>query len=176
MQRVETYFISKTRSKTEFSALADLCHKAKNLYNAANYVVRQALSGKLENIPEYSDLLKSSVKTSTAKDGRVETRASYFISEYDLSKRMCALKQADYKALKAQCSQQTIGLLFKNYKAFFKASADYSKNKAKYLGRPKLPKYKDKSGMSVLVYTNQCAKIDEDGHVKLAKDLVLKTV
>lgn len=53
MQRVETYFISKSRSKTEFLALVDLCHKAKNLYNAANYIARQALSGKFENIPEY---------------------------------------------------------------------------------------------------------------------------
>ena len=47
-----------------------MCHKAKNLYNAANYVVRQALSNKLENIPEYADLVDvKTKKIKSKKDG-----------------------------------------------------------------------------------------------------------
>ena len=178
MQRVETYVLKKTSStKDEYQCLVDLCHKSKNLYNYANYIVRQTISGNLQNIPEYADLVKTSIKTVTSKkDGSHKTYQQNFISEFDLSKRMAALKQVDYKALKAQCSQQTIALLFKNYKSFYKASSDYYVHTSKYRGRPKLPKYKDKDGLSILIYTSQSAKINEHGNVQLAKDFILKSV
>jgi len=59
MQRVETYILTKDRSKAEYKALVDLCHKSKNLYNTVNYIVRQVISGKFENITEYQDLIKT---------------------------------------------------------------------------------------------------------------------
>lgn len=177
MQRVETYILTKDKAKSEYRTLVDLCHRSKNLYNAANYVVRQAITGKLDNIPEYRDLIRSQTKTVTSKkDGSEKAYVQNFISEYNLSKRMASLKQADYVSLKTQCSQQTIALLFKNYKSFFRASTDYFKNRSKYSGRPKMPGYRDKSGLFVLVYTNQSASISKDGYPKLSKDLILKTV
>ena len=86
------------------------------------------------------------------------------------------LKQEDvYKELPAQTSQQILRLLDKNWKSFFKAIKDWSKNKEKYLGRPKLPKYKKKNGRNVVIFTNQQCKI-KDGYIKFPKtDLKLKT-
>lgn len=49
--------------------LADLCHKSKNLYNYVNYILRQTISNKLENIPEYSDLVTSKKKVMKKNDG-----------------------------------------------------------------------------------------------------------
>lgn len=69
-----------------------------------------------------------------------------------------------------------ISLLFKNYKSFYKASADYFRNPSKYKGKPKMPKYKDKDGLAILIYTNQNSKINKDGHLQLAKDFVLENV
>ncbi|MED3733283.1 transposase, partial [Geobacillus stearothermophilus] len=57
----------------------------------------------------------------------------------------------------------------------FKAIKDWIKNKEKYLGKPKLPKYKKKNGRNVVIFTNQQCKI-KDGYIKFPKtDLKLKT-
>ncbi|WP_200899755.1 hypothetical protein [Geobacillus stearothermophilus] len=64
-----------------------------------------------------------------------------------------------YKELPAQTSQQILRLLDKNWKSFFKAIKDWIKNKEKYLGKPKLPKYKKKNGRNVVIFTNQQCKI-----------------
>lgn len=69
MQRVETYVLTKARSKQEYLILTDLCHKSKNLYNYVNYILRQAIANKLENIPEYLDLVTSKKKVVKRKDG-----------------------------------------------------------------------------------------------------------
>ena len=45
---------------------------------------------------------------------------------------------------------------------FFEAIKDWKKNPEKYLGRPKLPKYKSKDGRSILILTNQNAKLKGD--------------
>lgn len=78
--------------------------------------------------------------------------------------------------MRAQCSQQVIKNIFKNYKAFCKASSEYFKNPSKFKGRPKLPGYKEKDGLNTLIYTNQSASIDKDGYLRLSKDLVIRTV
>ena len=177
MQRVETYILRKTKNKKEYLALVDICHKSKNLYNYANYILRQCQSNKLENIPDFSDLIKSEKKIIKSKKINEEKEYNQnFISEFDLSKRLCQLKQFDYINLKAQVSQQTIALLFKNYKSFYKSISDYFKRPSKYKGKPKLPKYKDKNGLNITIFTNQCSTIDKNGYLKLSKELTLKSV
>jgi len=59
----------------------------------------------------------------------------------------------------AKIAQQTLRLLDKNWKSFFKSIKDYTKHKEKYLGRPKLPKYKKKNGRFNLILTNQACKL-----------------
>lgn len=45
-------------------------------------------------------------------------------------------------------------LLDQNWKSFFKAIKDWGKNKEKYLGKPRLPKYKKKDGRYILIIDN----------------------
>ena len=68
----------------------------------------------------------------------------------------------------ASTSQQCLKLLDRNWKSFFKAIKDYNKNPSKYLGRPKLPKYKSKNGRNILILTNQNCKINK-GIIKFPK-------
>ena len=138
----ERHLIKKTHSL--YSYCDDMCGKSKNLYNYANYLIRQEFINSRKWI-RYNELEKQ-------------------------------LKQHEtYKDLPAQSSQQTLMLLDKNWKSFFKSIKDYSKNKDKYLGRPKLPKYKNKDGKSITIFTNQQCKI-KNLMVKFPKTkLTLKT-
>ena len=49
-----------------------------------------------------------------------------------------------YKILPNNSSQQTLKVLFKNWKSFFESLKDYKKHPKKYKSRPNLPKYKHK--------------------------------
>ena len=73
-----------------------------------------------------------------------------------------------YKLLVTQTAQQVLRALFKDWKSFFASIKDYNKNKSKYKGRPKLPKYKAKNGRSKFSMTNQSCKI-RDGRLILPK-------
>lgn len=101
------------------------CHLAKNLYNAANYEMRQSF---------------------IAGDRK---------SGYQISTEFAKNNQSDYRALPAQCSQQIINLLEKNWKSFFKSVKDWKKNPNKYKGRPKLPRYKKKDGCFSILFAKQ---------------------
>ena len=79
------------------------------------------------------------------------------------------LEYPDYKAMPtAQSAQQVLRLLDNNWKSFFAAIKDWKKHKEKYLGRPKLPKYKPKDGKFILVMTNQNCKL-KDGEIRFPK-------
>ena len=83
-------------------------------------------------------------------------------------------KDNPYKLLPTQTAQQILRTLFKDWKSFFASIKDYNKNKSKYKGRPKLPKYKAKNGRSKLSMTNQSCKIREGRLIFPKTKLTLK--
>lgn len=134
VQRVERHAIKQNHEL--FNMIDEYSFKVKNLYNYANYLVRQGF----------------------INNGK-------WIKEYDLSK-MCQSSDC-YKELMGQTSQQTIKLLSKNWKSFFASIKAWSKHKDRYTGRPKLPKYKDKSnGRYIIVFTNQNCKFVDGRYIK----------
>lgn len=69
-----------------------------------------------------------------------------------------------YKALPAKVSQQILMVLDKNWKGFREALKAYYEDPSKFLGRPRLPKYKHKTeGRNILVYTIQAISRGKDG-------------
>jgi len=61
-----------------------------------------------------------------------------------------------YKALPAKVAQQVLRVLEKNWQSFFAAIKAWREDPSKFLGRPKLPSYKDKQqGRNLLIYTIQ---------------------
>ena len=130
VSRVEKHIIK--QNNAYYSLLDDFCLKSKNLYNHANYIVRQQFC-KSDIWVRYQDL-----------DAILKADEEY----------------PDYRSMPtAQSAQQILRLLDKNWKSFFESIKDWSKHKDKYLGRPKLPKYKSKNGRQVLILTNQNVKL-----------------
>jgi transposase len=123
--------------------LGKLCHLSKNLYNEANYIVRQELfkTGKWVRYNKLNKLLKESSE--------------------------------NYKALPAQTTQQTLILLDKSWKSFFKAIKVWKVQPEKFKERPQIPGYKKKNGKHILVFTNQQAKL-RDGLLIFPKKAGLK--
>jgi putative transposase len=77
-----------------------------------------------------------------------------YLNYSEMDKRMQSHEA--YKALPAKVSQQVLRLLDKNWIAFFEARKAYEEDPSKFLGRPRLPKYKHKTeGRNILIYTVQ---------------------
>ena len=126
VQQVEKHIIKKNHPY--YNMLCEFTHLSKNLYNHANYLVRKEFieKGKWLRYQKLDELLKAN------------------------------LDHPDYTNMPAaQSAQQTLRLLDRNWKSFFKSIKDWAKNKDKYLSKPKLPKYKPKDGKMVLFVTNQ---------------------
>ncbi len=72
----------------------------------------------------------------------------------EMDKRM---KQHEaYRALPAKVSQQVLKQLDKNWKSFKEGLKAYEEDPSKFIGRPRLPKYKHKTeGRNILIYTIQ---------------------
>ena len=122
-----------------------LCHLAKNLYNQANYLVKQELqqTNKWLRYLELNQLLKVS--------------------------------SINYRLLKSQTSQQILKVVAKNWSSFFKTMADWKQHPNKYHGKPNPPRYKPKDGHFLLIFTNQNSKIDTKKQLILTMSKEFKT-
>lgn len=137
VERVEKHQI---KSGEYLRMFFEYCHESKNLYNQANYLIRQEFVNNGKWL-RYSDI-----------DKLVKKNKEY----------------PDYRKLPAKVSQQTLRQLDSNWNAFFKSIKDWSRNPEKYSGKPELPKYKKKDGYFPLYLTNQVVKY-RDGLVQFPK-------
>jgi putative transposase len=116
-----------------FKEIDNLCFLGKNLYNRANFIVRQTF-----------------IETSKLKEEGKCDHAIYF-GYYDLKKILKS--DENYKSLPAKVSSLVLMKLDKNWKSFFKSIKDWKKNPHKYTGKPSLPNYKNKlNGRVMLEY------------------------
>lgn len=136
MQLVERHIINKNNSF--FKELDCISFLSKNLYNKANYIIRQEF-----------------ISTTREKELGSRSKANW-IRYNQIQKQLQNEKDFDYTELPTKVSQHVLKLLDKNWVSFFRSIKDWNRNKSKYTGKPKLPKYKDKkSGRNVLIYTIQ---------------------
>ena len=147
MQLTEKHII--TPKHQFYSEIDNITFLSKNLYNKANWYIRQILF--------QTEILRD--------DGFIPN--SIWFRYNDLQKVLT--KDADYIALPRKVSQQTLMLLDKNWKSFYKAIRAWKKNPSSFTGKPCLPKYKDKKkGRFVLTYTIQAI------YSKKLKDSIIK--
>jgi putative transposase len=146
IQLVEQHIIKKTDPR--FETIDRAAFASKNLYNAANYIVRQEFI----NHNKYLN----------------------YAAIYHLVKDSEA-----YQALPRKVSNLVLKQLDQNWRAFFAAMREWQEHPEKFLGRPGLPKYKDKqNGRNLLVYDTQAiSKVGlRDGLVKPSQlDIVIET-
>ncbi|WP_235441166.1 RNA-guided endonuclease InsQ/TnpB family protein [Limnoraphis robusta] len=129
MRLVEKHVIRKVAR--EWKEIDSLAFKSKNLYNRANYEIRQHF---------------------------FET--NQVLSYNEMASRMQA--EESYCELPRKVSQQVLRCLDRNWKAWKEANKAYKKTPSKFLGKPRLPKYKDKEkGRNLLVYTIQAISSKE---------------
>jgi putative transposase len=127
MQLVERHVIK--QADPRFAAIDAAAFASKNLYNAANYVVRQSF-----------------------------IHTGVYLNYHEMQRRM--KDHEAYQALPAKVAQWVLRLLDKNWQSFFAALAAWQEDPSPFLGRPKLPGYKDKQqGRNLLVYTIQALSI-----------------
>ncbi len=123
MQLVEQHVIQRTDPR--FKAIDAAAFASKNLYNAANYLVRQSF-----------------------------IHASVYLPSAEVYHRI--KDHEAYSALPRKVSNDVLRQLERNWRAFFQALAAWQADPAKFLGRPKLPGYKDKqTGRNLLIYDIQ---------------------
>ena len=114
-----------TRGSKAFGEFEELCRNANNLYNATMYCVRQ------------------------------EFFAGTVLRYVDVNKKFIQEKQADYYSLPTKISQQIQRIVSASWKSYFVAVKDYKKNPSKYLGKPRIPSYREKGGLYVVPFTRQ---------------------
>ncbi|WP_287526997.1 transposase [Okeania sp. SIO2C2] len=75
----------------------------------------------------------------------------------DLTKLYHATKDSDaYRSLPTKVSKQIIKCLVATWRGYFQAIKEWSKHPCKFLGKPKIPKYKNKTqGRNVVIYSKE---------------------
>jgi len=136
MRLVEKHIISKNHES--YSEIDKISFLSKNLYNKANYIIRQ-------------EFISTRKKVETG-----ELKTAKWIRYHNLQKQLQKENDNDYTALPRKISQQVLMLLDRNWKSFFKAIKEWKKHPEKFTGRPCLPRYKHKTaGRNILIYTIQ---------------------
>lgn len=158
--RVETHQI---KEGTSFYGWAvQECSLNTSLYNRTLYILRQAFSGKHENIPEYTDII----------------RKEKFISVFDLITRMRKLNDKDFRSLlKDNEAAQTVKKCAESFSTWFRSLNSYKKNPQKFTGKPKMPRYKKEANGDKLfsvAFSYNDAKIQKDGTINIRKDFKLR--
>jgi len=112
---IDTYFIQ--RGTSAWVECDTVCYHSKNLFNQANYRIRQQWFNNHK-----------------------------YINNFELQKQLQNEKLECYTNLPAKVSQQVIRALDVSWKSFFAALKSFKKNPKKFKGKPKPPNYKDKDG------------------------------
>lgn len=111
--------------------LSKLCHLSKNLYNQANYIIKNAEEGKWIRYNELDKILNGKGANSSE----------------------------NYKQLPSCVSQHILMSLDKSWTSFFKAIKVWKKHPDKFQQKPNPPHYKKKNGEHILIFTNEQCKI-----------------
>ena len=132
----------------ENDVISNLCHLSKNLFNQANYIIKNAEKGKWIRYGDLENILNG--------------------KGTDPSE--------NYKQLPASTSQQILRLLDKSWTSFFGALKQWKAHPDKFFSKPNPPRYKKKNGEHLLIFTGGQCKI-RDGILKFPKkvDLEIKT-
>ena len=129
-------------SHPKYAVLDHFSHLANNVYNQGLYRARQALF-KGEWL-SYQKLDASLKKSKRQKDSMIYGSMS-----------------------NVHLVQQQLKLVARSMDSWNKTRKAYAKNPGKFTGRPKLPKYRTKGGLSTIIVDNQTAKLRKNGYVEI---------
>ena len=178
----ENHRIKRNKHNELFKKIDAYCYCAKNLSNSVQYLICQCyrIHRKLRNgemIEPWEQEMLDDINNAIAayNAGRTEKKQlkcidadnGFIADAYFLSWHM---KTKDvYKAMPyATCSQICIQEKCREWKSFYKARNEYSKNPDRFLGVPRRPGYLDPTkGRGSLMITSQNFSIAEDGLITM---------
>jgi len=140
MKLVEIHKIKK--SSKYFDLLTNFCKESNSLYNQALYYAKRSLR----------------------KD-----KTWLFYNDLNYICKNQPDKYNNYQRLPSQCSQQTLRLLDQTLKSYRHSIKDWSKNKSKYAGKPKLPNCRKSGGLFQLILTNQQCRLKDQNIILFPK-------
>lgn len=139
----------------------DLCRKSKLLYNAALFRVRNIFTGydkehRTENEVEVFQ------EVALLQRSYPNMHVRRVISYTHLEKMMRVTENPDFfSGLPRQTAQQMVKQSVTDFKNWIASLKEYKKHPEKYLGKPKMPRYK-KSDLTTVIITNQDAVLYRD--------------
>ena len=139
----------------------DLCRKSKLLYNAALFRVRNIFTGydkehRTENEVEVFQ------EVALLQRSYPNMHVRRVISYTHIEKMMRVTENADFfSGLPRQTAQQMVKQSVTDFKNWLASLREYKKHPEKYLGKPKMPRYK-KSDLTTVIITNQDAVLYRD--------------
>jgi len=150
------------RTHKLFKFLDNLSFQSKNIFNMANYIVRQEF-----------------INTSKEVDVNLRENAKW-IRWCELDKIMKRDYPEVYNLLPAKSTQLILKNLDESWKSFFESVKMWKSTPSKFKGKPNLPQYKNKEvGRNVVLLSNQQFKI-KNGIVSfiptLTKDIDFKPI
>lgn len=132
----ERHVIRPTHPK--YAVLDHFSHLANNVYNQGLYRARQALFK--GSWLSYNKLDASLKQSKRQKDSMIYSSMN-----------------------NVHLVQQQLKLVARSMDSWNKARKAYAKNPSKFTGRPKLPKYRTKGGLSTIIVDNQTVKLRQNG-------------
>ena len=149
MNLVEQHIINKNHIL--YSYCDQICYQSKNLYNLANYHIRQEFINNNRHM-EYGELDKLLQPTKAYKTLQAKTSQQILMVLEDI-----------------------------NYASFFAGLEEYKINPDKFKSKPQIPKYKHKTeGRNIVIFTNQQCKIKSNKisfpYIKDEKMLTIKNM
>ena len=139
----------------------DLCRKSKLLYNAALFRVRNIFTGydkehRTENEVEVFQ------EVALLQRSYPNMHVRRVISYTHLEKMMRVTENPDFfSGLPRHTAQQMVKQSVTDFKNWLASLREYKKHPEKYLGKPKMPRYK-KSDLTTVIITNQDAVLYRD--------------
>lgn len=146
-----------------FTVFDEWSHLSNNLYNKTLFVIRQLFTGLNKDKKNISNL------ESTTIDNVLEVLKSYNKKLIlDKDHRLVNYNFMDYyfkktnnenynSSLPKQSAQHVIKDACNSFKSWFKALRSYKANPSKFMGKPKMPKYRKSGSVYVVKLTNQDA-------------------
>ena len=153
---IESYIIK--RQDPRWQACDEVAWLSKNIYNCANYIMRQAFFADCNQFKE------------TGQWGDSQKLYSYKI----LYKAVREMYPQDYTALPKRVANETVKQVVRDWNGYSAASIDYKENPEKYQGEPRIPGYKNTSrGRNLVKYEKEAVsrnpKILGKGILKLSQ-------
>ena len=151
MKLVEQHIIRK--NNINYKTIEDLSIKSNNLYNTALFIIRQHYFNR-KGKQFISDICDN---------------VDYdYVNYYELNRILKQTNNNDYKALPANVSQETLKLVDKNFKSFFKLLN--KKTNKEYENKVNIPKYRKHINKFVLIFnTSTLSKTDNSFKIPKTK-------